>query len=330
MKIGCSAARDNAATGRRRTSLRAVAAAVGAAMIEGPAVACLCVAGAGMLGAPLLEAADESNALALIPAPVKVELKAGLFELTKQTVLVANPGAEREADQLAAGLRAATGLELRVRKRAAGRPAVRLELAPALEARLGREGYQLSIASTGAVVRAASEAGLFYGGVTFRQLMPPEVFGAEEPPGQSARRWTAPCAEIEDYPRFAWRGLLLDVGRHYMPIEFIKKLVDVLAMHKLNVFQLHLTDDQGWRVEIKKYPRLTQVGSMRKESPKRGAPNQGDATPYGPYFYTQRQLRELVAYAQKRHVTILPEIEMPGHFRAALAAYPEFSCRGGP
>jgi hexosaminidase len=149
---------------------------------------------------------------------------------------------------------------------------------------------------------------------------------AEAPAGG----WSVRAVEIVDTPRFAWRGLLVDPARHFLPLEFLKKLVDVMALHKLNTLQLHLTDDQGWRLEIKKYPRLTEVGSRRKESPRRGDRNAGDGTPYGPFFYTQAQMRELVAYAQARHITILPEIEMPGHFQAALAAYPEFSCTGGP
>jgi hexosaminidase len=124
--------------------------------------------------------------------------------------------------------------------------------------------------------------------------------------------------------------LLLDPARHFFPPEFIKKLVDEMALHKLNSLQLHLTDDQGWRLEIRKYPRLTQIGSLRPESPKRRDPAHGDGTPYGPFFYSPKQIRELVAYAAARHVTLVPEIEIPGHFRAALAAYPEFSCTGGP
>jgi hexosaminidase len=123
---------------------------------------------------------------------------------------------------------------------------------------------------------------------------------------------------------------LLDPARHFLTPESVKKLVDAMALHKLNTLQLHLTDDQGWRVEIKKYPRLTQIGSVRQESPRKGDRKQGDGTSYGPFFYTQEQIRDLVAYAQARHVTLMPEIEMPGHFLAALAAYPEYSCRGGP
>jgi len=144
-------------------------------------------------------------------------------------------------------------------------------------------------------------------------------------------RWVIPAVEIDDAPRFRYRGILLDVARWFYPPEFIEKLIDLLALYKLNTLHLHLTDDQGWRLEIKRYPRLTQVGAWRKETivGQHFDPYVGDGTPHGG-FYTQEQMRELVAYAAVRHVTIIPEIEMPGHARAALAAYPELSCTGGP
>ncbi|MBM3891905.1 MAG: beta-N-acetylhexosaminidase, partial [Verrucomicrobia bacterium] len=208
---------------------------------------------------------------------------------------------------------------------------IELALDSSLKPMLGSEGYRLSVSASGVRIRAASKAGLFYGGITLCQLLPPLVFGAQRVQTvPQPDQWTMPCAEIEDRPRFAWRGLLLDPARHFLPLEFIKKFVDVMALHKLNTLQLHLTDDQGWRVEIKKYPRLTQIGSVRQESPRKGDRKQGDGTPYGPFFYTREQIRDLVAYARARHVTLVPEIEMPGHLLAALAAYPEYSCRGGP
>ena len=263
-----------------------------------------------------------------IPRPARLETGEGAFELTRRTVVAAGAGAEVEARKLAAGLGVPTGLDLRL-SGGGETPAIRLELDRALEPRLGLEGYQLSVTSERVLIRAAGEAGLFYGGVTFRQLLPPEIFAAGPAPRPSGG-WLAPCVEVEDSPRFPWRGLLLDPARHFLPPEFIKKFVDVMALHKLNTLQLHLTDDQGWRLEIRKYPRLTRIGSMRSESPRRGDRTRGDGTPYGPFFYRQEQIRDLVAYAQARHVTLLPEIEIPGHFRAALAAHPEFSCTGGP
>jgi len=267
---------------------------------------------------------------ALIPAPAKMVVAEETFRLTRETSICANAGAEAEARRLAAALRTPTGLPMPVK---AGEPkpgAIALQLDRSLESLLGAEGYRLSVTPARVTIRAAEEAGLFYGGVSFRQLLPPQVFAAKRQTRAPDGGWAAPCVEIEDRPRFAWRGLLLDPARHFMPPEFIKKLVDTMALHKLNTLQLHLTDDQGWRIEIKKHPRLTKLGSVRKESPMHGDRKRGDGKRYGPFFYTQRQIHDLVAYAQARHVTLVPEIEMPGHFLAALVAYPALSCRGGP
>ncbi|MCC6124812.1 MAG: family 20 glycosylhydrolase [Pirellulales bacterium] len=274
-----------------------------------------------------LETSADANGVSLVPAPAALKFREGSFELNAKTFIAASPGTEAEAERLAAALRVSTGLPLPVKQEKAAADCIALELDKPLEATLGLEGYRLSVAPSGVAIQAAGEAGLFYGGITFRQLLPPEAFG------KSAAKdvaWKAPCVEIADAPRFVWRGLLIDMARHYQPLEFIKKLVDAMAMQKMNVLQIHLTDDQGWRIEIKKYPRLTEVGSIRKESPLREDRNRGDGKQYGPFFYTQEQLRDLVAYAQARHVTILPEIEMPGHAVGALASYPEYSCTGGP
>jgi hexosaminidase len=287
----------------------------------------------------------------VIPAPREFELKTGRFVLSETTVVVPGPGATASAERLAADLRAATGFKLPLEQIPNPTSAIRLELAPdpqrpaqppasaapqnaqtnpAAPAGLGDEAYHLSISPTVVVIRAPTEKGLFYGGITLRQLLPPEACAQKPGPPSAVVQWSAPCVEIADGPRFVWRGLLLDVARHYMPPAFLKKMVDLAALHKFNVLQLHLTDDQGWRVQIRKYPKLTDLGSLRKESPLKGDRNRGDGQPYGPFFYTQAELRDLVAYAQARHVTILPEIEMPGHFLAALTAYPQYSCRGGP
>lgn len=266
---------------------------------------------------------------ALIPQPAHFDLKPGAFRLTSDTRVVATASANAEATNLAAWLRAATQLKVPVVSEAPSGNNVLLEHRPALAAQLGAEGYRLAVTPEQVRIQAATEAGLFYGGITLRQLFPTEAFG-NPPAGGNRTEWPVPCVAIEDHPRFPWRGLLVDPARHFLPLAFLKKLVDVMALHKLNTLQLHLTDDQGWRLEIKKYPRLTQIGSVRQESPRRSERTVGDGTPYGPFFYTQAEMRELVAYAQIRHVTILPEIEMPGHFLGALTAYPEFSCTGGP
>lgn len=264
----------------------------------------------------------------LVPRPAHLERRQGTWTLQPTARLVARDAAAQEADHLAEALSGPLGWRMPVVSGPARDGDLEMVLGTAT-AEIGAEGYRLSITPNRVLLRAATEAGLFYGGVTFRQLLPPEVFGTNRP-ARPAGGWTAPCVEMEDSPRFPWRGLLLDPARHFFPPEFIKKFVDVMALQKLNTLQLHLTDDQGWRIEIKKYPRLTQIGSVRKESPKRGDRNRGDGTPHGPLFYTQEQIRELVAYGQSRHVTLVPEIEIPGHFLAAVASYPELSCRGQP
>ena len=165
-------------------------------------------------------------------------------------------------------------------------------------------------------LQAADEAGLWYGAQTLRQLLQGEATAA-----------TVPCLLIEDAPRYCWRGLHLDVGRHLYPLDFLRKTLDLMALHKLNLFHWHLTEDQGWRIEIKGWPRLTEVGAQRAESPLPADRNMLDRQPYGGY-YTQDEVRALVAYARERHITFLPEIEMPGHAQAALASYPQLGCRG--
>jgi hexosaminidase len=179
--------------------------------------------------------------------------------------------------------------------------------------------------------RAPEAAGLFYAVQTLRQLLPAEIFRGA-PSGEVD--WSMPAVTVEDYPRFAWRGAHLDVGRHFMPKEFVKKYIDLLALHKLNTFHWHLTEDQGWRIEIKQYPKLTEVGSCRKETlvGRQGRDQSQwkfDATPHCG-FYTQEDAREVVAYAKARFINVVPEIEMPGHAIAAIAAYPELGLADPP
>lgn len=276
---------------------------------------------------PLCAADTGVTSPALVPRPTHLELRDGKWSFQRSTRIAALGQAAAEANKLAEDLSVPLGWQIPVVDEAARSGDIEMTLVTP-NPQLGAEGYRLSITPNGVSIRAATEAGLFYGGVTLRQLLPAAGFGTN--PASPAGGWTAPCCEIEDAPRFGWRGLLLDPARHFLPPEFIKRFVDLMAAHKLNSLQLHLTDDQGWRLEIKKYPRLTEIGSVRKESPKPRSPSQGDGRRYGPFFYTQQQVRELVAYAAARHVTLVPEIEMPGHFRGALAAHPEFSCTGGP
>ena len=299
--------------------------------------------------------------VAIIPEPQVVEECAGSFALDRSTFLLASRGAAGEAQRLATALRAGSGLPLPMKVRPAGRLARRPtgatgtpRLGPATGAirgegaiqlvldaslqELGPEGYRLDVAPGGVRLAAASEAGLFYAGVTLRQLLPPAILGDSDAPSAA---WTMPCVHIVDRPRFPWRGAMLDVARHFLPKEFVERFIDLLALHKLNRFHWHLTDDQGWRIQIRKYPRLTSVGGFRAESPVRFLAELGilnlvangalnlpdgspalDGTPHGG-FYTQAEIREIVAYARDRHIEIVPEIDMPGHIQSAIAAYPE-------
>ena len=209
---------------------------------------------------------------------------------------------------LASLLRPATGLPLPVRADAATWPANSatpscLPSTPAWNRHWARKAIGSMCFQTPIIhITAATPAGLFYGGQTLRQLLPAAVYAKTE---QAGVKWQVPCCRIEDQPRFPWRGLLLDECRHFFGKEFVKHYIDLLAAHKLNTLHWHLTDDQGWRIEIKKYPKLTEIGSWRDQT-------EGDGKRYGG-FYTQDEIREIVAYAARRHVTIVPEIEMPGH-----------------
>jgi hexosaminidase len=259
----------------------------------------------------------------IIPRPAKLTLHGGRFLLTARTVIWTDAQSAALGRQLARYLEPATGYSLPVRQ--GGTPAgnrIVLRRDRTLK-RLGGEGYALSVRQGVVTVRAPAAAGLFYGIQTIRQLLPAEIF--REAP-MAGVRWTMPAVTIEDEPRFRWRGAHLDVCRHFMPKEFVKKYIDLLALQKMNSFHWHLTDDQGWRIQIRKYPRLTEVGAWRNE------------TLVGPYtsdtskqvfdhevhggFYTQEDIREIVAYARARFVNVVPEIEMPGHAQAAIAAYP--------
>jgi len=267
--------------------------------------------------------AQPSSSIAVIPQPVKVTERSGRFALTGRTAIWTDAAAAAIGRQFAGYVEPATGFTLRV-QRAGSAPAsgIQFRIDRSL-ARLGPEGYVLDVRPARIVARAAAPAGLFYAVQTLRQLLPPQIFRGA-PAGQTA--WTIPAVSIEDQPRFGWRGAHLDTGRHFMPKEFVKKYIDLIALHKLNTFHWHLTEDQGWRLEIKQYPKLTDVGAWRKETivgrNRRDAQAQYDGKRHGG-FYTQEDAREIVAYAKARFVTVVPEIEMPGHAMAAIASYPE-------
>jgi hexosaminidase len=274
-------------------------------------------------------AGTDAVAQNIVPQPVTLTMRSGQFQLTKRTVIATDAASAATGHQLARYLEPATGITFQVRS---GVPApvraISLRHDRTLR-RLGEEGYILDVRPTGVIARAYAAPGLFYAVQTIRQLLPPQIF--REAPVQNVD-WTMPAVLIEDYPRFSWRGGHLDVGRHFMPKEFVKKYIDLLALHKMNVFHWHLTEDQGWRLEIKRYPKLTEIGAWRKETlvgrPRSPKPT-FDGKRHGG-FYTQDDAREIVAYAKTRHMTVVPEIEMPGHASAAIAAYPELGVTGQP
>ncbi|MFI6660148.1 beta-N-acetylhexosaminidase [Streptomyces sp. NPDC050523] len=254
----------------------------------------------------------------LIPAPRHVHDYTGHFALGPETCLMAGEGTATTERWLRGVLGAATGFPLAAGDTAAN--AVQLYLHPMVTKDLGEEGYRLMVRHDTVHLVGGGPAGLFWGAQTLRQLLGPDAFRRAPLPD---RHWRLPVTHIQDSPRFRWRGLMLDVARHFMPKEGVLRHLDLMAAHKLNVFHFHLTDDQGWRVEIKRYPRLTEVGSWRARTKigHRASPLWEDK-PHGG-FYTQDDIREIVAYAAERHITVVPEIDVPGHSQAAIAAYPE-------
>ncbi|NGN66311.1 beta-N-acetylhexosaminidase [Streptomyces sp. A7024] len=252
--------------------------------------------------------------LDFIPAPRTAHPSGdGHFLLTPATTLSAATGTEGVARWIRATIGAATGLPLDPGPAGGG-----IELV--IDAARPREGYRLAVAAGGVRIEGGSAAGVFYGAQTLRQLLGPGAF--RRAPLRADAEWRLPEAVVEDAPRLGWRGMMLDVSRHFTPKDGVLRQLDLLAAHKLNVFHFHLTDDQGWRIEIKRYPKLTEDASWRPRS-KRGHRDSQlwDETPHGGY-YTQDDIREIVAYAAERHITVVPEIELPGHSQAAIHAYP--------
>ena len=265
----------------------------------------------------------------LIPAPAKLTARDGTFTLTPSTHIQTSAGLHALGELARQYLRPATGLPLKVVESATHSRIV-LSLDPRL-GHFGDEGYRLTVAKDEVLIRAPHPPGVFWGLQTLRQLLPSAGFRRAFVPDAA---WVVPCVEIDDRPRFAWRGSHLDVGRHFMPKDWILKHLDLMALHKLNVFHWHLTEDQGWRIEIRRYPKLTAVGAWRADSQLGlsdgdGANRRFEGKPHGGY-YTQADVREVVRYAADRSITVVPEIEMPGHARAALAAYPELGNTGQP
>lgn len=254
---------------------------------------------------------NAQQAVHIIPQPNKLAIKTGSLTLPASFSIASPKNKEWKhvANMLVAQFEQAADLDISVRKKNAF-----ITFEKVKTAALGEEGYQLDVNESQVIIKANTAKGAFYGMQTLLQLLPAQIYGNTKQSASFA--WHIPQVSIEDVPRFAYRGLHLDVARHFFSVDFIKRYIDLMAMHKKNQFHWHLTDDQGWRIEIKKYPKLTEVGAYRAQT-------NGDGKPYGA-FYTQAEIKEVVAYAQSKFINVIPEIEMPGHATAALAAYPRY------
>lgn len=268
---------------------------------------------------------EVTNEYNIVPLPNQMTAQQGRFKLGNQVKVITagcTPEVQAIADSLISQLKTTSGLTLKQSQEAGG-PAI--YFIP--KNGMAKEAYELSISPDSVVIVASEPNGFFYGVQSMYQLLPPAIYGKDK---VKKADWSLPAVQISDSPRFAYRGLMLDVCRHYAPIEYVYKFIDMLAMHKMNTFHWHLTDDQGWRIEIKKFPKLTEVGSKRKETLidyfYTNYPQVFDGKEHGGY-YTQEQIKDVIAYAASKYITVIPEIEMPGHAIAAIASYPELSCR---
>ena len=258
----------------------------------------------------------------VVPLPKSVVMAKGLpFNLTNATTIVyegTNPEMKRNARFLSEYIQQASGIKTAVLdKRDKKAAAIVLTIDPKVA---GAEAYRLSVNNKQVTIAASTPAGVFYGIQTLRKSLPVQTTG---------EAITLPAVTVADAPRFGYRGMMLDCARHFFPLSFVMKFIDILAMHNMNVFHWHLTEDQGWRLEIKSHPELTTKSSMRSGTVIGHNATVDDSIPHGG-FYTQQEAREIVEYARQRHITVIPEIDMPGHMLAALAAYPELGCTGGP
>ena len=264
---------------------------------------------------------------ALVPRPSTLQETGAGFHVGASTRLCFDPASADVAQLLRKQLASATGFSLLSGDLTDD---VRDAIVLTIDGRIGPSAYELQANTLGVRIGGGDAAGLFHGTQTLRQLLPAQIFRRT---AVSDIDWYVPGVEIADRPRFAWRGMLLDVSRHFFGLEMVLKLIDLLALHRMNVLHLHLTDDQGWRIEIKRYPRLTDIGSWRARSmigSSQDARRFGakyDETPHSGFF-TQDDIREIVAYAAERFITVIPEIDVPGHSQAAIAAYPELGNTG--
>ena len=277
-------------------------------------------------GIALCSCGSHDPQIAIVPYPNHLETGRGTYRVTDRPVTCDSRTDERTQ-------RAVVGFAARLATVTGGtNPVTVADEVPASGIRfvtdesLPAEGYELNVDGEGIEVRASQFPGFLYALQSLGQLLPAAVYGTEPAPDAA---WEVPCVKIADAPRFAYRGMHLDVARHFFSVDEVKRYIDVMAIHKLNTLHWHLTDDQGWRIEIKRYPELTAVGSIRKATVVRKEWGTYDGTPYGG-FYMQDEIRDVVKYAADRGVTVIPEIDLPGHMLAALTAYPELGCTGGP
>jgi hexosaminidase len=276
----------------------------------------------------LITVYGQNPSIQLIPQPVEIHQSDGVFLLTNtSTIGFNNPEGRKVAEMLEQKLNGATGFSIVLKQDKTG--SIQLNLNKVAVAQLGKEGYTLVSAPEGVVITANTTAGLFYGMQTLLQLLPKEI----ESKSVTNTKWTIPAVKITDYPRFGWRGIMLDVSRNFFTKEEVKRYIDQISRYKYYTFHWHLTDDNGWRIEIKSLPKLTEVGAWRVprfgQFGQRADPKPEEAATVGG-FYTQSDIKEIIQYAQDRNVTIVPEIDVPGHSMAAIAAYPELSCTKDP
>ncbi len=263
----------------------------------------------------------------IIPKPENLTIAKGRFLINSKTTIISDSSLTKESMYLSELLGKATKINFQVAESTSGKSSIKLQLDQTIE---NPEGYTLVIDYDAVVISGKTPAGIFYGIQSLRQLMPTDIETTEG----ELNEFTVPAVKISDSPRYGYRGMHLDEGRHFFGVASVKKYLDLIAMHKMNTFHWHLTEDQGWRIEIKKYPKLTEIGGFRKGTAiglagTRNAPYTYDTIPYGG-FYTQEEIKEVVTYAADRHITVIPEIELPGHSLAALAAYPQFGNGTGP
>ena len=277
-----------------------------------------------LIGMNIGMTAGEGISYDVVPLPQSIAMQKGdPFVLDGDVMILCDAGLQQEAAFLQQYLKEATKFDLQLsEKRAKKMRYIELTVSPKVTE---KEGYVLTVNQKGITIQGGSAAGVFYGIQTLRKSLPLACkCGKHE-----AKPISLPATVITDAPRFGYRGMMLDCSRHFWSVDFVKKFIDLIALHNMNTFHWHLTDDQGWRIEIKRYPKLTEIGSQRSGTILGTNSDLDDGIPHGG-FYTQEEARDIVAYAQQRHITVIPEIDMPGHMLAALACYPDLGCTGGP